>query len=152
MTAKTKAKQDTPKDSKMDFNPDGTITVLDDGTKYTLRVPRFGQYKAVKVEVFSTQARIREKSQAMMTELKVAKEATENQEAVAAEAVQRSEQLVDDTMEELTNVMRFIFNELSDTPLPINSDEWPAWLVGDQMPMTQMLRHWKTVPLGRGSQ
>lgn len=140
-------------DSKMLFNDDGTITVNDDGTVYQLKVPRFGQFKAIKSEIFTTQARLREKSEAMMTDLRAAREGdSPNQDEIAAETLQRSEQLVDDTMNELAGVMRFIFKTLSDNPLPDDEDDWPAWLAAEQQTMGQMLRHWKTVPLGRGSQ
>jgi len=45
--------------------------------------------------------------------------------------------------------IRDAFQRLADNPLPEDEGEWPPFLVAQEIPL-QMVRHWRSVPLGSG--
>jgi uncharacterized protein with NRDE domain len=111
---------------------------------YTLKLPRFGQFKEIKTALFEANDAIQDAAK----EMDLTTPDMSDPKAVAAYA-SLSEKLIDRTYDELADVIAKVFDLLSDKKLPA-TDDLPSWLLADQAPITNMLQHWRTVPLGRG--
>lgn len=121
----------------------GVVRIWHDGTLYTLRRPKWGQYK-----------RIRD---ALKTLTPLAKRGGEMQKALQdkspeeqAEGMDDMLALMDEMAEATIPLTKLVFSELSDQPFPDNPDDWESWLVTDNDFLSGLLEHWRTVPLARG--
>lgn len=141
----------TTKDKKDEgalvLKPNGKIEIYDedeDGKEisYVLKLPRFKQFKEIKSALFEANQKVKDRSDELgLTPPDM------NDAAALAAYVSKSEEVVDLTWEGLDTVMDLVFALLSNNGRPI---DWPTWLIADQQPISAMLTHWRTVPLGRG--
>ncbi len=130
------------------FDPMGTVTVTFDDKGYVLGRPRLRQYQHHRDEIRFLSTTAITKLEEMQEKLKTLKEDGPAFEKLTTEmtAVSRSSFL-------LTSVpwLISVFKDLGVDPLPEDWDEWPAWLAADQTIPTQIIDHWRTVPLAPGA-
>ena len=140
----------------IDFRDDGTITVTFDGDTWTLRRPKFGHWrKYSRAFTESAHAAIAPLRGALAT-IKEAEAAGDDDaltEAMAAFNAINSEDLM---VAENERLLRDIFAELADRPLPDDVNDWAPWLIlppardedgtpGPAVP-ARILAHWRNVP------
>lgn len=139
------------------FDPLGSITVTFDDTGYQLTLPKMRQWR-----YFSR--RIEEMSDAAKVRLgELANAAAEAATAYEAEATPLTKTALDQANEELqefastpfyetsSQLVREIFEQLGDKPLPDDMDDWPTWLAADVTIPAQILQHWRTAPKVSGA-
>ncbi len=129
------------------FDPMGTITVTLEDKAYVLGRPKLRQYRHHRDQIRALSQTAVSRLEEMQTKLETLKEDGPAAEKLATEITEvgRNSYL-------LTSVpwLKAVFEDLGD-PLPEDEDEWPAWLAADQTIPTQMIAHWKTVPLAPGA-
>lgn len=107
----------------IDYLDSGRVRAVIDGKRYTLRLPKLGEYKQFRQRLADMQE----------------DEAKRQDEGLPAT----------DSVVGLELFMAAAFDQLGDSPLPEDSDEWPAWLPTFQT-VGRMLSHWRAVPLAHG--
>ncbi len=129
------------------FDPMGTITVTLEDKAYVLGRPKLRQYRHHRDEIRTLSKGAVSKFEEMQEKLETLKEGGEAFEKLSAEIteVSRNSFL-------LTSVpwLKAVFTDLGDA-LPDDEDDWPAWLAADQTIPTQIIEHWRTVPLAPGA-
>ena len=142
----------------IEYDPLGTITVSFDDIEYRLGRPKLRQWR------YFTR-RIGEMTTAATDEL--TRRSNEVQAALAVLADdpenEHAQKLADEKQEALTGfaqtpfyetsseLVREIFVQLADKPLPDDLDDWPAWLAADVSLPGQFLAHWRNAPKASGS-
>ena len=154
----------------IDFRDDGTITVRFDGQTWTVGRPKFSHWRKYSRAFTESAERaiapLRVALDVMNradTAVKAArengdKEAEAAAEAALAEAVEAFNEInrEDLMIEENARLLRDIFNELADRPLPDDLDDWAPWLIlppardsdgtpGPAVP-ARIVGHWRNVP------
>jgi hypothetical protein len=129
------------------FDPMGTVTVTLEDKAYVLGRPKLRQYRHHRDQIRTLSQTAITKLEEMQTKLETLKEGAPAFEKLTTEitAVSRNSFL-------LTSVpwLKAVFEDLGD-PLPDDEDDWPAWLAADQTIPTQIIEHWRTVPLAPGA-
>ncbi|MEE9177578.1 MAG: hypothetical protein V3U46_04055 [Acidimicrobiia bacterium] len=129
------------------FDPMGTVTVTLEDKERVLRRPKLRQYRHHRDQIRTLSATAMERFKEMQTKLEGLKEGGPAFERLSIEIteVSRNSFL-------LTSVpwLKAVFEDLGD-PLPDDEDDWPAWLAADQTIPTQIIEHWRTVPLAPGA-
>jgi hypothetical protein len=143
----------------IDFNDDGTITVRFDGQTWTLGRPKFSHWRKYSREFTrSAEATVAE-YQRLVNAVKDLEDSDDDDARYAAE-----EQLRDyndnSILDERIRILRDIFAELADRPLPADVDDWPPWLilsppnevdadgklVAQPAVAARIVGHWRNVP------
>jgi hypothetical protein len=123
------------------------VTVTLEDKERVLRRPKLRQYRHHRDQIRSLSATAITKLEAMQEKLETLKEGGTAFEKLTTEIteVSRNSFL-------LTSVpwLKAVFEDLGD-PLPDDEDDWPAWLAADQTIPTQIIEHWRTVPLAPGA-
>ncbi len=129
------------------FDPLGTVTVTLDDKSYVLGRPKLRQYRHHRDEIRTLSTNALDTLTTMQDKLETLKEDGPAFEKLTAEITEvgRNSFL-------LTSVpwLKAVFEDLGD-PLPDDEDDWPAWLAADQTIPTQIIEHWRTVPLAPGA-
>jgi hypothetical protein len=110
--------------------PSGKIRAVIGGTKYDLRRPKIGQFRALNEYLHEIDA-----------EEKVRIAAVQEQPGTNGQA--RS---VDST-DLLLGWMRKVFETLG-SPIDLDNDDLPVWMANPTLPV-EMIRHWRELPLAR---
>ena len=140
----------------IDFNDDGTITVRFDGQTWTISRPKFAHWRKYSRAFTESAERAIAPLRAALDDIKKAE--ADGDEGALTEATKRfnginSEDLM---LAENERLLRDIFAELADRPLPDSVDDWPAWLIlpparndngqpGAAIP-ARIVGHWRNVP------
>lgn len=111
------------------YLPDGTIEADIDGDVFTLRRPKFGEFRAIREQTNALNSYVRG----------LPKDRSDEQ----------AQEYEDEILRRRISVLAKSFERLA-RPLPEDPDDWPAWLILDASVMQRMLNHWQTVPLARG--
>ncbi|KKK54403.1 hypothetical protein LCGC14_3085090 [marine sediment metagenome] len=129
------------------FDPMGTVTITLEDKAYVLGRPKLRQYRHHRDEIRTLAATAVTKLEEMQTKLETLKE-----DGPAFEKLTEKITEVSRNSFLLTSVpwLISVFKDLGD-PLPDDWDEWPAWLAADQTIPTQIIDHWRTVPLAPGA-
>ena len=129
------------------FDPMGTVTITLDDKAYVLSRPKLRQFRHHRDEIRTLAATAVTKLEEMQTKLGTLKE-----DGPAFEKLTEKITEVSRNSFLLTSVpwLISVFKDLGD-PLPDDWDEWPAWLAADQTIPTQIIDHWRTVPLAPGA-
>ncbi len=129
------------------FDPMGTVTVTLDDKAYVLGRPKLRQYREHRDQIRTLSTNAMTTLTAMQEKLETLKEDGPAFEKLTGEITEvgRNSFL-------LTSVpwLKAVFEDLGD-PLPDDEDDWPAWLAADQTIPTQIIEHWRTVPLAPGA-
>lgn len=130
------------------FDPLGTVTVTLDGSKpYVLGRPKLRQFRKYRDLIRTLTTEAADKLIAKREELDAMKDSDPKYEKL-------SEEIQEITYNSflLTSIpwLKEVFEDLGD-PLPEDHDEWPAWLATDQSIPSQIITHWRTVPLAPGA-
>lgn len=126
------------------YEPSGRIRFDISGVRYTLRPVLLADYR----KILDTLNEIQDDNLRREAGFKDQPD-EDDLEAVLAYRKRRREsdrELSDLAVEQ----MREVFVLLSDKPLPEDSDTWPSWLTGSRTLLSEMMEHWRTVPLDRG--
>lgn len=144
-----------------DFRKDGTTLVFIDGAQHRLRRPKYGEFKRLRAlleDVQDETLRLTQKATEGRPE-KPADNAPNEERTAYALAVRSSTRELTDGIEELNiRWVRAVFNGdeehrltgLSTPHLPDDSDDWPSWLIAGKF-VTDLVNHWRAVPLARGA-
>ncbi len=127
------------------FDPMGTVTVTLEDKAYVLGRPKLRQYRHHRDE-------IRTLSKSAVSAFEEMQEKLETLKGDAFEKLSTEITEVSRNSFLLTSVpwLKAVFTDLGD-PLPDDEDDWPAWLAADQTIPTQIIEHWRTVPLAPGA-
>lgn len=138
------------------YDPLGTVVVEFDGETYRLTRPKMKH-----VSYFTR--RVAEISDGARTELadiaKRLEEATDKADNKPTKANLNAQAKVAEEMAEFLAlpfyrrshvVLREMFEQLGDRPLPEDLDEWPAWLGGDLELPGAITNHWRKAPKASG--
>lgn len=123
-------------EDKLELLPSGKIRAVADGTEYNLRLPKLGEFKELRLWLEDFQE---ETSKANMHNL---------EHALDKDHVKMA---VPDQQEGTRTWVAMAFEKLSDRPLPEDVDDWPIWLAYGDGIIAEMIKHWREVPLVRGS-
>ena len=107
----------------IEYLDSGRIRAVLDGKRYTLRLPKLGEYKKLRQRLADMQE----------DEARRQDEGTPTTDSVVG----------------LEEFMDAAFDQLGDSPLPPDHDDWPAWLPTFNT-VGRMLSHWRAVPLAPG--
>lgn len=138
------------------YDPLGTVVVEFDGETYRLTRPKMKH-----VSYFTR--RVAEISDGARTELadiaKRLEEATDKADKKPTKANLDAQAKVAEEMADFLAlpfyrrshvVLREMFEQLGDRPLPEDLDEWPAWLGGDLELPGAITNHWRKAPKASG--
>lgn len=138
------------------YDPLGTVVVEFDGETYRLTRPKMKHVSHFtrRVAEISDQARSELADIAKRLEKatdKADKSPTKaNLEAQAKVAEEMAEFLALPFYRRSHVVLREMFQQLGDRPLPDDLDEWPAWLGGDLELPGAITNHWRKAPKASG--
>ena len=147
----------------IEFNPDGTISLVIDGTARHLRRPKLREYRYwserlrdLAKEAQAEAARLVDLLDQLQQERKLAKESgTEEDEAAAEQSLQSIQDELDEAnkkrVEYSTPWTAGVVEQFSEKPLPEDPDDWPSWLALDVSIPSKILGHWKKSPLAPGA-
>lgn len=145
----------------IDYLPTGEVVVtFDDGTVYTLRRPKFKQWREYRQAIATASNDARDRLSALSENVRLAAEALANakpkdKDALTEAADQAAQELSDFAgtpfYESTSEILRLMFDALGDKPLPADKDEWPVYLVADVSLPGQILNHWQTAPKASGA-
>lgn len=108
----------------IDYDKTGKITITFGETSATLRPPKLGEYRELRVILVEGETKVAETNAAAGND-------------------------DDDGVWVVVDFTRRAVELLSDQDLPADESEWPTWLVFGQA-HNDMVKHWRQVPLGRG--
>lgn len=147
------------KSEGVDFNPDGTIDFVIDGSVKHLRRPKLREFRHW-AEQLRELARAAQKEavrlQDALAELTKLDESTaEGEEKAAEEAeVARIEAELEEAnlkrQEYTVPWIAGVVKQFANADMPEDPEDWPAWLVLDLSIPAKVLAHWKAVPLAPG--
>lgn len=151
MTEKTKTPKGTnsrttaPKDTEdgVVLRKNGTVKITANGEVITLAAPTFGQFKTIKRKMF-------EDAEELMA---IAKDKDVDLTGLTLTSLSSNnnvEAVIDEAQRMASEVIQLAVELLGDKTLPDDLDDWPLWLVSSDTLLTDLMVHWKTVPLGRG--
>jgi hypothetical protein len=126
------------------FDAEGTITITLAAGPLVLSRPTLGQYR--KLRDLYNQAH-----QAMMNDLKQADEIKDNQSEHTDEEAIAFLDSMRDRLETWHHMWLISAASELSNGLPGDVDAWPADFALDQTLPSRMLKHWRLVPLARGS-
>ncbi len=129
------------------FDPMGTVTITLDDKAYVLGRPKLRQYRHHRDQIRTLSQTAITMLEEMQEKLGTLKEGAPAFEKLTTEITEISRNSF-----LLTSVpwLIAVFEDLGD-PLPDDEDDWPAWLAADQTIPTQIIEHWRTVPLAPGA-
>ena len=129
------------------FDPMGTVTITLEDKAYVLGRPKLRQFRHHRDEIRTLAATAVGTLEEMQKKLETLKEDGDAFEKLTAEIT-----LMSRNSFLLTSVpwLKSVFKDIGD-PLPDDHDDWPAWLAADQTIPTQIIEHWRTVPLAPGA-
>ncbi len=129
------------------FDPMGTVTITLDDKAYVLGRPKLRQYRHHRDQIRTLSRAAITKVEEMQEHLETLKEGAPAFEKLTTEITE-----ISGNSFLLTSVpwLKAVFEDLGD-PLPDDEDDWPAWLAADQTIPTQIIEHWRTVPLAPGA-
>jgi hypothetical protein len=114
---------------------DGRVRLRFDATEIMLRRPKLKEYRQLKASASEANGRIQR--------LKV------GQDEHGTDRLVNEHDEPTEVDEIVTPLIREVVEVLGDHPLP-GDEDLPPWLVVSGDPVSQMLIHWRSVPLGRG--
>jgi hypothetical protein len=145
----------------IEYLPSGEVRLtFDDGETYTLRRPKFGQWRKYRTEISQASEDAQATLAAHTEELRSLAEALSTAKPKDREALQEAaDQAAADLSafaatpfyETTSEIVRRMFAELGDRPLPEDRDTWPVYLVADVTVPGKILGHWQTAPLASGA-
>ena len=146
----------------IDFRPSGEVVVdFDDGTPpYILGRPKFKQWRTFKDEILQATQAARDELERLAAATAAANIARANATGKAKEEADESAEQAAQALkgfadrpfyETSSEIVRHMFAELGDRPLPDDQGEWPVYLVADVTVPGQILNHWQTAPLVSGA-
>jgi hypothetical protein len=128
------------------YNDLGTIDVTFDDETYHLGRPKFGQVKYFTRQVEDASKSVRDRLQELRDAVA---------EAEGDEEKRLSEELTEFARapyyERTIPILTEMFKQLSDKPLPTDTDEWPGWLAVNSGILTEIITHWRNVPKVSGA-
>ena len=130
----------------IDYRPDGTIQITFDGETWLLARPKLKTYR-----LFSERLQeMRRAIQQVNTQLTELRERLTEDNADIATIDEEIEVLNGPIWEYSLPIIADLVEQVSDRPLP-DPDEWPAWLATSIRLPSDILDHWRTVPLAPGA-
>lgn len=126
------------------YDKTGRIRIKVGDALHTLRLVKFGQYNEVTDKVDE----LGDMNSAHVERFKIVPDDPEEKAAQRRESRESMRSII----ERKAQVIKRIFELFSDRPddLPADIDDWPAWLVMDPTLLSDMIDHWRSVPLVRG--
>jgi hypothetical protein len=136
------------KSEGIEFNPDGTITLIIDGTVRHLRRPKLKEFRYWSEQLRDLRKQAQEDTKLLsdMLERLADNPSEEEAEQLQKEADEAAERRV----EYSTPWTAGVVEQFSGKPMPDDTGEWPAWLAMDLSIPAKILSHWRTVPLAPG--
>ena len=138
------------------YEPLGTVVVEFDDQTYRLTRPKMKHVSHFTRRVAEISEQARAELDAIARRLEEATTKAEakptkaNIEAQAAAARDLSDFLAVPFYRRSHSVLREMFEQLGDKPLPADLDEWPAWLGGDLELPGAITNHWRKAPKASG--
>lgn len=127
------------------YNDDGTIDVIFPFVTIKLRTPNFGEFKVIKRMAYESGKRIEALSEAKgLTMAQLASG------GVASDKMLQLEEIIDKSMSDTLDIVRYAIESLGDNPLPEDEDDLPVWFVANEGMLGVWMTHWRRVPLGHG--
>ena len=141
----------------IDYTPLGTIDVTFDGNTYHLGRPKLKQWRYFTRKIGEmtdqAQATLKQLADEATAALAVLEADPDNPDAqvLAAEKEKALQDFAATPFYETSaELVRAIFAQLSDRPLPKDIDDWPVWLAADTSLPGQILAHWRKAPKASG--
>ena len=130
----------------IDYRPDGTIKLTFDGETWLLARPKLKTYR-----LFSERLQeMRRAIQQVNTQLTELRTQLEDDDADTEAIEDQIEKLNGPIWEYSLPIIADLVEQVADRPLP-DPDEWPAWLATSIRLPSDILDHWRTVPLAPGA-
>lgn len=142
----------------IEYNPTGTVDVTFDDKTYHLGRPKLRQWRyftnqiaEMTKQATETATRLSKEAEAAFAVLADDPDNTHAQELAA-----EKEQAIKDFartpfFETSSKLLREMFDQLGDAPLPDDLEDWPAWLAADVSLPGQILAHWRQAPKASGA-
>jgi hypothetical protein len=138
------------------YNSIGTVTVTIDGTEYRLGRPKMKQYRYFTRRLGEMSQEAQDKLNALSGAVQTARalydeDPSDENKAVHELAVTKLEDFAATPFYETSSeLVREMFKQLSDHPLPDDLDDWPAWLAADVSLPGTIIAHWRKAPKASG--
>ena len=133
-------------DEGIDYKTDGTISLTFGGEVWLLARPKLKTYRQFSERLQDMRRAITQVS-TQITELR---ERLADDDADTTTIQDQIDKLNAPIWEYSIPIIRDIFGQVADRPLPESEDDWPVWLATNLTLPSDILGHWREVPKSPG--
>ena len=133
-------------DEGIDYKTDGTIKLTFGGEVWVLARPKLKTYR-----LFSERLQeMRRAITAVNTQIIELREQLAGDDADTTAIQEQIDKLNGPVWEYSIPIIRDLFGQVADRPLPESEDDWPVWLATSIALPADILSHWREVPKSPG--